>query len=225
MRVATYNIHDCIGTDKRFDPARVARVLTELDAELIALQEVTLDLAGELTGHFETATGLHAIDGTLFDRGVGRYGNLLLTRQPPNLTRLHDISSPGREQRGIIEAHLPVRNGTLNVFATHLGLKSHERKGQIERIAAHITASATATLLLGDFNIWGWSRMLAQLRDAGFQQIPVRSFPTRPCPLIPIDRILTRSPATLMRCWRHDSPTARLASDHFPIVADIEPFT
>ena len=221
MRVATYNIHDCIGMDKRFDPARTATVLTELDVDVIALQEVTLDLAGKLAGHFETATGMHAIDGTLFERGVGRYGNLLLLHEKPVATELHDVSCPGREPRGIVEATLQTQDGPLRILATHLGLSGRERGTQIGRIAELLEASQAATVLLGDLNIWGWSRLLRRLSSAGFQHVPVRSFPTRPHPLLPIDRILARTPARLLHSWRHDSATARLASDHFPVVAEL----
>ncbi|PYX77171.1 MAG: hypothetical protein DMG66_07525 [Acidobacteria bacterium] len=40
LRVATYNIHKCCGLDRRVLPARIADVLLELDADVIALQEV-----------------------------------------------------------------------------------------------------------------------------------------------------------------------------------------
>lgn len=221
MRVATYNVHDCIGTDKRFDPARTAKVLTELDADIIALQEVTLDLAGELAKRFESVTGMQAVDGTLFERGVGRYGNLLLTRHAPLATQLHDITCPGREPRGIIEATIQTQDGLLRILATHLGLSGRERSTQIDQIAELIKANDQATVLLGDFNVWGWSRLLRRLSAVGFQQSPVRSFPTRPYPLLPIDRILARLPATLVRIWRHDSATARVTSDHFPVIAEV----
>ena len=41
LRVATYNVHACVGTDGRHDPDRVASVITELDADIVALQEFT----------------------------------------------------------------------------------------------------------------------------------------------------------------------------------------
>ena len=41
LRVATYNVHACVGTDGRHDPDRVASVIGELDADIVALQEFT----------------------------------------------------------------------------------------------------------------------------------------------------------------------------------------
>jgi len=40
FRVATYNTHKCRGIDGRIRPSRVADVLNELEADVIALQEV-----------------------------------------------------------------------------------------------------------------------------------------------------------------------------------------
>ncbi|MFY9944412.1 MAG: hypothetical protein WAK57_19745 [Desulfobacterales bacterium] len=75
MRVATYNVHDCAGRDGRFDPGRIIEVLTEICADLVALQEIMLDRVGQLVGHFEKATLLVAIDSRLAESGVGSYGN------------------------------------------------------------------------------------------------------------------------------------------------------
>ena len=36
---ASYNIHKCVGVDRRFDPERVAAVIAEVGADVIALQE------------------------------------------------------------------------------------------------------------------------------------------------------------------------------------------
>ncbi len=61
MRVATYNFHDCVGRDARFDPGGIAEVLVEIDSDVIALQEVTLNRVGEPTGCFEKGTDLNAL--------------------------------------------------------------------------------------------------------------------------------------------------------------------
>jgi len=43
IRVATYNIHKCIGIDRRRSIERIARVLDEIDADAVALQEVVIE--------------------------------------------------------------------------------------------------------------------------------------------------------------------------------------
>lgn len=221
MRVASYNIHDCIGRDRRYDPARIVQVLAELDVELIALQEITLDHAGSLVDRFEAATGMHAIDGTVFERGVGRYGNLLLTNHRVLDNRQHDLSYPGREPRGVVDVSLQVAGEPLRVCVTHLGLVPRERREQLRRLAELLGDGPDAAMLLGDFNVLRGSGALAPLAAVGLQHRPVRSFPTWPFPLVALDRILARAPLTVTRCWRHDSPLARIASDHYPLVAEV----
>ncbi len=221
MRVATYNVHDCIGRDGRHDPARITAILAGLDADLIALQEVTLDTAGELVERFESATALRAIEGSLFERGVGRYGNLVLTRDRVAEARLHDLSFRGREPRGCIEVAVEQDGVKVRVFATHLGLRRAERRSQLARIGESASAAGEACIVLGDLNTWTHTAGLKRLAEQGFAQLPVRSFPTHPWPVAALDRILARPPAVLKRCWRYDSAAARQASDHFPVLADL----
>ena len=40
FRAATYNVHKCRGLDRRVAPGRIAEVLQEVDADVVALQEV-----------------------------------------------------------------------------------------------------------------------------------------------------------------------------------------
>ena len=54
LRVATYNVHGCIGLDRRYDPERVAAVLRELNADIIGLQEVD--------NHRPLRRGLHQLE-------------------------------------------------------------------------------------------------------------------------------------------------------------------
>lgn len=222
MRVATYNVHDCLGIDKKYDPDRVARVLAELDADLIAIQEITLDESGELLDRFQQATGLVAIQGSLLQRGIGRYGNLLLSGHSVLSTHLHDISVTGREPRGVIEVQLDLKQRPLRVFATHLGLQRRERSIQVSRLAGVVANTGDPALILGDFNSWGRPGALRALVAAGFQHRYVRSFPTRPVPVAGLDRILVRPPLSIRTCRRHTSRLARMASDHFPIIAELE---
>ena len=42
IRLASYNIHKGVGTDGARNPLRILRVLDELDADIVALQEADL---------------------------------------------------------------------------------------------------------------------------------------------------------------------------------------
>lgn len=116
LQVATYNIHRGIGRDRRSDPLRVLEVILALDADLIALQEVetphlaspaTLALLGRLA-----ELGYEPVLGPTLRRHDTRYGNVLLSRLPVRQRRRIDLSRPGREPRGMIEARLALNADT-----------------------------------------------------------------------------------------------------------------
>jgi endonuclease/exonuclease/phosphatase family metal-dependent hydrolase len=222
IRVATYNAHDCIGRDGVYDPARIANIVAAIGADVVALQEITLDHAGDVLATLRNVTGMQAIDGTLFDRGVGRYGNVLLTRHEVTEQRLHDLSFSGREPRGMVDAAIDINGKICRVAATHLGLKIAERRQQMQRLATLLADDALPAVLMGDFNVWLGSRAFAPLSEIGFVQQPLRSFPTWWMPLWPLDRVLFRGPTLSQHYWRYDEPPALRASDHFPIVVDVD---
>jgi len=221
LRVATYNVHDCVGRDGVYAPDRIAAIVADLRADLVALQEITLDHAGDVVALLERTTAMHAIDGTLFERGVGRYGNLLLSRKPVMARALHDLSFFGREPRGLIRTTVAA-NGTVYVaLATHLGLSRRERRQQIQKIVAHLPNEDLPVILMGDFNIWEGLSALRPLTDLGFIATRTRSYPTWWRPFLPLDRILARKAGRILASWHQGGRLARIASDHFPVVADI----
>jgi endonuclease/exonuclease/phosphatase family metal-dependent hydrolase len=221
IRLATYNAHDCIGRDGVYDPARIARVVAGIEADVVALQEITLDHAGDVLATLQHVSGMQAVDGTLFERGVGRYGNVLLTRHPVCAQALHDLSFVGREPRGLVDAAIDVNGENIRVAATHLGLRSAERRKQVASIADLLADTSVPAVLMGDFNVWLGSKALRPLFDIGFAQRPVRSFPTGWVPLLALDRVLVRGFAQPQRHWRYERPPVLHASDHFPVVVDV----
>ena len=110
--VLSYNIHECVGTDGRRDPSRIARILKESGADIIGLQEVHSDLTGgddeELhqMDYLAKSTGFQAVAGTALQRRNGDYGNVLLTNRRIVNVRKLDLSIRGREPRGAIDADL-----------------------------------------------------------------------------------------------------------------------
>jgi endonuclease/exonuclease/phosphatase family metal-dependent hydrolase len=226
---ATYNIHRCIGTDGRYSPARIAAVLEETGAEVVGLQEVDGRLAAghgsNQLAYIAHRLGFHVAAGLNIACRRSQYGNALLSRWPILDSRLIDLSALGREPRGGVDADIawppPDAAAPLRAIVTHFGLRAWERRRQMATLLQHIgdEDAGRPLLLMGDFNEWvrfgAVSRHLgAALGCAGH----VGSFPAR-WPLLPLDRICSRSLSLLRGPVRHVSEISRVASDHLPVVA------
>lgn len=231
LRLASYNIHIGIGRDGAFNPGRIAAVLRETGADLIALQEVPLGPRPfDLLAQLAAATGLHAVAGpSLTDPVNGAYGNGLLSRHPVISHRRLDLSVPRRQPRCAIDALLQCPGGlgrfTLRVLATHLGLRPAERRSQVLRLLAAIEQAdrerTTPTVLLGDINEWFlWGRPLRWLHAYFGRPRALASFPAGR-PLFALDRIWAHPASLLVNLRVHRSALARQASDHLPLLADL----
>jgi endonuclease/exonuclease/phosphatase family metal-dependent hydrolase len=223
--VATYNVHRAVGRDGACDPARVASVLAEIGADVVALQEVERGAAGrDLVGHVRERLGLEAVSGTTMLRRDAEYGNVLLSRFPVLAVDRHDLSVPRLEPRGALDVVLDCGRWRLRVLATHLGLLPYERRHQVRRLLASLDARAELPMvLMGDLNEWFlWGRPLRWLH-VQFRRTPAPpTFPAR-FPLFALDRLWVRPRAMLVRLAVHATPLARIASDHLPLVATLDP--
>lgn len=224
VRIASYNVHRAIGRDRRCEPQRILEVLREIDADVVALQEVEAsDARSDMLAWLAEKTGYTAIAGTTHVRHDGHFGNGILTRLPVHSTTLCDLSWRGREPRGAIAADLEVGRAPLRVVATHLGLRPAERRDQVQRLIKLFTdVPRERAVLLGDLNEWFlWGRPLRRLHRY-FKHTPhVATFPSR-APFLALDRIWTHPRSLLKRISVHATPLARVASDHLPLVATLE---
>lgn len=224
LTIATYNIHGAVGCDRKFAPERVAAVLREIDADIIALQEVPL--GGTKTPNvlnlLQEATGFVAAEGPACDRPERRYGNAVLSRYPILSLRSIDLSFGSREPRGALDADVNCHGHLLRVVATHLGLRPAERRDQIRRLLQVFDTEEMPVILLGDINEWFvWGRSLRWL-VSHFQAVPApKTFPSRR-PVFALDRIWIRPRHRLVHVEVHATPLARIASDHLPLVAHID---
>lgn len=224
--VATYNVHRCIGADRRHDPDRVAAVIRELGADVVALQELSsragLEGGIDQAEYLARAANLVAVPGPTLETHRGEYGNALLTRLPIARIDRSELSVRGREPRGALDVELRSQGRTLRVVATHLGLRRRERREQVGRLLALLEAHASSpVVLLGDMNEWfPWRHSLRPL-EARFGRTPrLRSFPSF-WPLVALDRLFVEPPNALRSVRVHRSPASRRASDHLPLRAEI----
>jgi endonuclease/exonuclease/phosphatase family metal-dependent hydrolase len=225
--VASYNVHKCVGRDRRFDPARTAHVIRELDADIVALQEADTRF-GERTGLLDLAwlereTGLTRVPLSISAQAHGFHGNTLLFRH--GLVReLTPVRLPGLEPRGALVTELELKDGLeLRIIAAHFGLLRHSRRQQAQRILKILEEGQDCpTLLVGDLNEWrlGKGSALRELQPAFSVAQAVPSFPAG-LPLLALDRIMANRRDLIRRVEVHDSPLARVASDHLPIRAHL----
>jgi endonuclease/exonuclease/phosphatase family metal-dependent hydrolase len=232
IRVCTYNIHTCIGVDRRRDPDRIAAVLREIDADIVCLQEVDArPSTGRLAdqwAYLAAAVGCRVILGAGIDDHRRRFGNAILTRLPVRSAHSLDLTVAYYEPRGAIDAELLVGERALRVIATHFGLRAAERRLQANRLMAALGESATANrrkpdavLLMGDLNEWRGRTGAIRLFDRRLgPSAAERTFPSW-LPVLALDRIYADGPAMLRDVSVYRSPLARLASDHLPLVGSL----
>jgi endonuclease/exonuclease/phosphatase family metal-dependent hydrolase len=219
LRIASWNVHRCIGTDGRHDPARVAAVLRELAADVVGLQEVACrrgEGGVDQLAYLARETGLEPIAAPTVCESDRDRGNALLTSRPVLDVRRIDLSIGRREPRGALDVTLDVAGDRIRVVVTHLGLRAGERRRQVASLL-ELLAGVDRLVLLGDFNEWlPRSATLRRVHDSFGKVGGVRSFPSRR-PVFALDRIWVRPQVALADFGVHLSPLARLASDHLPV--------
>ena len=217
FRVASYNVHGCVGWDGKEDAARVAAVIRELDCDTVGLQEVHKLEEINATLKMQLISGAPP---TWHDRHVG---NALLTRRKVLAVRHHDFGLAGCEPRTAIDADLEVAGETLRVIVTHLGLPPAERRYQVKKLLSLIrhTPLQERVVVLGDINEWlPLGRPLRWMHALLGRSPAERSFPSR-WPLFALDRVWVRPRHALLAFGAHRSALAAKASDHLPVKAVI----
>jgi endonuclease/exonuclease/phosphatase family metal-dependent hydrolase len=235
VRVLSWNVHALVGADGRRDPERIARVIEDANADVVGLQEVLGPAAPGSRDPGEdlaALTGLASAFGPTLVRGGRAFGNAILSRHPIVATRAYDLSVPGREPRGCLRADVDATALRLHFFAAHLGLHWRERRKQAAQLlSADIlrdAALAHPLVLVGDFNAWSsrsavprWLRR--QLVDCALAVGGGRAtFPAR-LPVLRLDRAYVDAAFRVVGCEVIASGAARAASDHLPLVVELEP--
>jgi endonuclease/exonuclease/phosphatase family metal-dependent hydrolase len=231
VRVATYNIHRCRGMDRRVIPSRIADVLREIDADVVALQEVVgAGPAG--SGQAEeigAALGMGWIMAPVRQLRNHLFGNVVMSRYPIVHHSQYDLSWQTCEPRGCQRVDLDLGDGRLlHVYNVHLGTAVLERRYQAPRLAAfvHDRRVQGPKIILGDFN--EWMRGLAtRTLSTLFQSIDLRSHLRRRrtypgiFPVVHLDHIYYEGRVEVSSVELPRGRKALMASDHLPLVANL----
>lgn len=233
IRIATYNVHKCVGMDRRTSPQRIAEVIAEFSPDIIGLQEVLsieggareLDQARYLAG----ALQMNLAVGEVRRIGAGIYGNVVLSRFPVGSFCTFDLSAPGRERRGCVRTDIDLTDTVLHLFNFHLGTDFLERRWQARRMMElELMRSKDLTgprVVVGDFNEWTRG-LVSKVLAAEFQSADIRlllkvhrTYPGL-FPLLHLDHIYYDEALIAHHVALHRTRKALIASDHLPLYAD-----
>ncbi|GAB6058006.1 endonuclease/exonuclease/phosphatase family protein [Desulfonatronum parangueonense] len=227
LTAVTYNVHQWVGMDSFYDPFRGLKVLQEMVADVIGLQEVNFPkhIKHKITPSIlAEELGMELVVGKTLMRKEAFYGNVLLTHLPIRDVRRHDISVGSHEPRAVLDVDLQAESGLIRVLNTHFGLRFMERCKQHQRLLEILKEidHREMTILMGDFNEWlPWCFPFRKIMTIFKCLHAPRSFPTF-FPLLALDRILVAPDQHLIEIHVHKSKLARTTSDHYPVVATIK---
>jgi len=244
LRVMTYNVHICKGTDGKLSPERIARVIARYAPDVVALQEV--DVRRKRTGRIDQA---HQISHLLamdchFQPAMHvedeRYGDAIMSPHPLRLIRKDILPGPSErsfhhsraEPRGALWMEVDFHGTPIQIFNTHLGLTKGERLRQVDALIGDGWMGSAECrrprILVGDFNALPGSTEIgrltellddAQLKLPGHK--PKGTFFSR-LPKARIDYVFVERELEINNVHVPRSELTRLASDHLPLIVDIK---
>ena len=220
--------------DLRVSPERIADVVQELDADVVALQEVLhrRDDPGppDQTELIAQRVGYKFVFGENREHLGRPHGNATLCRLPIIGSKNYDITWRKRERRGCLRTDIRALGTTLHVFNVHLGTSFFERPHQAKKLlSAEITSAHDLRgprIVVGDFNEWTRgiaTRVMGENFSSVDYKLHARKRSSYPgvLPLLHLDHFYFDR-LKLCRYKLHRSRKALIASDHLPIVAEFE---
>jgi endonuclease/exonuclease/phosphatase family metal-dependent hydrolase len=239
-RIVTYNVHRCVGNDRRLDVGRIADVLAALEPDIVALQELDVgrartdhvDQAHEIARRLDMACHFHAA----LRVEEEQYGDAILTCFPERVVKVGPLPGyrpiPQLEPRGALWVEVEIGGAPVQIINTHLGLVPKEQQIQAAHLAGpdwlqHAQCHGPK-ILLGDFNATATSVVyrtflqgLSPARTLAKVKTPTATFPS-PLPVLRIDHLFVSPEIRVTDVFAPFSPKTRVASDHLPLVMDFE---
>jgi endonuclease/exonuclease/phosphatase family metal-dependent hydrolase len=224
LRIASYNIRKALGTDRRRDPDRILRIINDIRADVVVLQEADRRRAPRPTAlplaDVPRLCGMRPVP-VPNDGSIGWHGNAILVSQQAKIGEVEFLDLPGVEPRGAMVVDLTLRELPLRVIAMHLGLLRPSRKEQLTAMFDHLDERPPRpTLLAGDMNEWSQKVGLGRLARRFNIYAPGKTFHAR-MPLAALDRIAIDETLALADAGVVENDETRKASDHLPIWVEV----
>ena len=227
LRVASYNVHRWAGVrgGRQYEPDRACAVVEEIDADVLALQEVLRPFEGDdPLRQLAQDLGFHLAFVVTRLHKRGELGNAVLSRWPLSGALTIDLSFGRLERRAALAVRVGDDERSLQVAATHLALVDRTRSRQVRHLLDHPHLADGPAVLLGDMNAWRPTKASRALddhfRDRHHNADWPASYPSVR-PVLSLDRLYARG-AEVVALETHTSDAARRGSDHLPIIGTLE---
>ncbi|WP_395739402.1 endonuclease/exonuclease/phosphatase family protein [Prosthecobacter sp.] len=239
LRVMTYNAHSCVGTDGELSHGRIAEVIASQDPDIVAIQE--LDLARMRSGRLDQAAVIAEQLKMRFHFHPAlrvkeeMYGDAILSKWPLTLRHAGELPTVKArlafEPRGALWVTAKCGEHEVQFINTHLGLSLRERNAQAAALVGpewlgHPNCQQRV-IFCGDLNtppcLAAYRTFRRVLRDAALQ-VRMRNratFPSR-FPLMRLDYLFVSPDIRVLDVRAPRNALTRLASDHLPVIADLE---
>lgn len=231
MRLMTYNIQSGRDAYKTLDLSKCEGTIKEFDPDILALNEVrmkTLDV-----GDTEQARALaenlhmHFFFAKAIDYNGGEYGIALLSKFPIKNAQAIPVPPLPLEKRAaryedrvLLKAELDVNGKTVFVFVSHFGLSNAERESATALFEKEIVKIDDPAIFMGDLNMRPDDALISKIKTHITDLSENETFMTHHT-LTLEDRIDYIFASRHFTCNRIFSPYST-ASDHLPIVADVD---
>jgi endonuclease/exonuclease/phosphatase family metal-dependent hydrolase len=232
LRVMTYNIHVGVGMDKKLDLQRIADVINHERPDLVGLQEVDrnvkrtegrdeiVELAAMTQMEFAFAPNL--------DYQGGKYGVAILSRFPiKGIVHRMFENKRETERRGMLKTEMQIDGKTVTFVTTHLDYQYEDgRLFETEQLMKFLEQVKGPLIVVADLNDVpegsSYKLIRTKFEDAWITSRAKGDGFSYPAdkPLKRIDHIFYRTGDRVRakKAW----VVATLASDHVPVVAEIE---
>lgn len=228
--VMSYNVHNAIGLDKVTSYERIAKVITDANADVVALQELdsvtTRSKGVDVLKKIAKECNMYPTFGASIDFQGGKYGIGILSKEKP--ISHYRVPLPCRsEPRSLLIAEFE----EYYFCSTHLSLHAEDRLSSAKIIGEELGKLNKPAIIAGDFNAQPNEESMLYLAehlnvykkgDSPHAENPSPyTFPANE-PRTEIDYICSMDHEQKIKLVSHYTKYAPVESDHAPIVAWLE---